>query len=174
MNTAFLLMAFYDGKPIIPVEDVCRDFFSHLQPDQFVRKIGAGEIKLPLVRAESSQKSAKGVHLQDLADYIDKRWDAARKELEQMTGRRTGLEAPEARLASATVKLGADAPEKERARFGYTDRNGNFRKIVAGLRAGQVRVTAADGSKWTEDATPTDPKIWHRKRALRLRTSPEK
>jgi Pyocin activator protein PrtN len=42
MNTAFLLMAFYDGKSIIPAEDVCRDFFSHLQLD---RKIGAGEIE---------------------------------------------------------------------------------------------------------------------------------
>lgn len=85
MNTAFLLMALYGGKPIIPADEVCRDFFPHLKPDQFLRKIGAGEIKLPLVRAETSQKSAKGVHLQDLADYLDKRRDAARKELEQMT-----------------------------------------------------------------------------------------
>jgi hypothetical protein len=85
MNTVFLLMAMYDSKPVIPANDVCRDFFPHLKADQFIRKIGAGEIKLPLVRAETSQKSAKGVHLQDLADYLDKRRDAARKELEQMT-----------------------------------------------------------------------------------------
>jgi hypothetical protein len=85
LNTAFLLMAQYDGQAIIPVESVCADYFPHLRPDQFVRKVGAGEIKLPLVRAETSQKSAKGVHLQDLADYLDKRRDAARKELEQLT-----------------------------------------------------------------------------------------
>lgn len=85
MNTAFLLMAQYDGLAIVPVEKVCADYFPHLKPDQFVRKIGAGEIKLPLVRSETSQKSAKGVHLQDLADYLDTRRDAARKELEEMT-----------------------------------------------------------------------------------------
>jgi len=85
VNTAFLLMARYDGLPVIPAEQVRADFFPHLKPDQFLRKIGAGEIKLPLVRAETSQKSAKGVHLQDLADYLDLRRDAARKELEQMT-----------------------------------------------------------------------------------------
>jgi hypothetical protein len=85
MNTAFLLMAQYDGQAIIPAEKVCADYFPHLKPDQFLRKIGAGEIKLPLVRSETSQKSAKGVHLQDLADYLDRRREAARKELEQMT-----------------------------------------------------------------------------------------
>lgn len=85
MNTAFLLMAQYDGKAIIPAESVCADYFPHLKTDQFLRKVGAGEIKLPLVRSETSQKSSKGVHLQDLADYLDQRRAAARKELEQMT-----------------------------------------------------------------------------------------
>jgi hypothetical protein len=85
MNTAFLLMAQYDGQAIIPVESVCADYFPHLKVDQFIRKLGAGEIKLPLVRAEASQKAAKGVHLQDLADYLDERRKAARRELEQMT-----------------------------------------------------------------------------------------
>lgn len=78
-------MAQYDGQVIIPAEKVCADYFPHLKPDQFLRKIGAGEIKLPLVRVEMSQKSAKGVHLQDLADYLDRRRAAAHKELEQMT-----------------------------------------------------------------------------------------
>jgi hypothetical protein len=78
-------MAQYDGKAIIPAESVCADYFPHLKPDQFLRKVGSGEIKLPLVRSESSQKSSKGVHLQDLADYLDQRRAAARKELEQMT-----------------------------------------------------------------------------------------
>ena len=85
MNTAFLLMAQYDGKAVIPAEQVCKDYFPHLNTEQFLRKIGAGEIKLPVVRAETSQKSAKGVHLQDLAEYLDGRRDAARKELEQVT-----------------------------------------------------------------------------------------
>lgn len=88
MNTAFLLMAQYDGLAIIPAERVCADYFPHLKTDQFLRKLAAGEIKLPLVRAEMSQKSAKGVHLQDLADYLDRRREAARKELEQVSRNR--------------------------------------------------------------------------------------
>ena len=81
MNTAFLLMAQYGAKAIIPIEDVCRDYFSHLSPTKHVQKIGAGEIPIPLVRMEASQKCAKGVHLVDLARYLDARVEAARKEL---------------------------------------------------------------------------------------------
>ncbi|MFC5068893.1 pyocin activator PrtN family protein [Flaviflagellibacter deserti] len=44
----------------------------------------AGEIKIPVVRIENSQKSAKGVHLRDLADYIDERRQLAIKELSQL------------------------------------------------------------------------------------------
>ena len=68
--------------------------------------------------------------------------------------------------------LGPGAPEQDRARYGYTDGNGNFRKIVAGLRARQVRVTAPDGRKWTEDAKPTDPASWQRKRPFKPRKPP--
>ena len=73
MKTLFLLMAQYDGRIIIPAETVCKDYFSHLTLTKFLRKVSAGEIDLPITRAERSQKSAKGVHLQDLASYLDKR-----------------------------------------------------------------------------------------------------
>jgi hypothetical protein len=85
MNTAFLLMAQYGGKAIIPIEDVCRDYFSHLNPTKLVQKISAGEIVIPLVRMETSQKCAKGVHLLDLAKYLDARVEAARKEMMDLT-----------------------------------------------------------------------------------------
>lgn len=78
-------MALYNGLPVVPVEWVCRDFFSHLSPAQFIRKCSAGELRLPMVRIDGSQKCAKGIHIQDLAEYIDKRRDAAFKELQQMT-----------------------------------------------------------------------------------------
>lgn len=81
MNTAFLLMAQYNGSAVIPLDIVCRDYFSHLSADKLARKIGEGEIELPLVRIEASQKGAKGVHLQDLADYIDRRRALAQKEI---------------------------------------------------------------------------------------------
>ncbi|APW38999.1 Pyocin activator protein PrtN [Rhodoferax koreense] len=87
MNTAFLLMAQYDGQAVIPVDLVVRDYFPHLAIDKFVRKVAIGEIKIPLLRIEAgSQKAAKGVHLTDLAQYIDARRQAAQKEFEQMNG----------------------------------------------------------------------------------------
>lgn len=85
MKTLMLLMTQYDARAIVPVELVCRDYFHHLTPDKFVRKCSSGEIRLPLVRMEGSQKAAKGVHLQDLADYLDRRREAARKEMEQLS-----------------------------------------------------------------------------------------
>lgn len=84
MNTAFLLMAQYNGAAVIPLDAVCRDYFSHLTPTQFARKATEGEIALPVVRIEHSQKAARGVHLKDLADWIDARREAARKERDQL------------------------------------------------------------------------------------------
>lgn len=88
MNTAFLLMAQYDGKAVIPLDDVCRDYFSHLTPVEFVRRATAGEIAIPVVRMTSSQKAARGVHLGDLAKWIDARRAAAQKECDQIRGGR--------------------------------------------------------------------------------------
>jgi hypothetical protein len=84
MNTLFLLMARYNGLPVIPVEFVCQDYFQHLTPEKFLRKVLAAEISLPIVRMESSQKCAKGVPINDLAAYLDKQIEAARKECEQL------------------------------------------------------------------------------------------
>ncbi|WP_233343590.1 pyocin activator PrtN family protein [Burkholderia cepacia] len=84
MNTVFLLMAQYGATAVVPVELVCRDYFSHLTVSQFVRKVSAGEIAIPLVRMERSKKAAKGVHIQDLANYIDERRAAAAKECAQL------------------------------------------------------------------------------------------
>lgn len=89
MNTAFLLMAQYQGAAIIPIELVCRDYFSHLTPVEFARKAGAGQIDIPITRIENdNRKAARGVHLEDLANWIDKRRAAAQKEADQMAGRR--------------------------------------------------------------------------------------
>lgn len=88
MNTAFLLLAQYNGAAIIPIDAVCRDYFQHLTPQMLARKTTEGEIDLPVVRIESSQKAAKGVHLVDLAAWIDKRREAAMKENDQLHGRK--------------------------------------------------------------------------------------
>ncbi|BBP82852.1 pyocin activator PrtN family protein [Metapseudomonas otitidis] len=87
MNTMFLLMAQYKGQAIIPVDRVCTDYFSHLTPEKFQRKVLAGEIDLPLVRLERSQKTARGVHVRDLAAYLDAQHEKATIEHDKLMGR---------------------------------------------------------------------------------------
>ncbi|KVR86041.1 pyocin activator PrtN family protein [Burkholderia vietnamiensis] len=87
MKTVFMLMAQYGARAIIPIEDVCRDFFAPLTLPTLMRKVSAGEIALPVIRMERSQKCAKGVHISDLAAFIDKQRAAAIKECNQLYGR---------------------------------------------------------------------------------------
>jgi hypothetical protein len=76
-------MAQFGARAVIPIDEVRREYFSHLELDKLLRKISLGEIGLPLVRIEKSAKSAKGVYVQDLADYIDAQRAAAVKERDQ-------------------------------------------------------------------------------------------
>lgn len=87
MNTVFLLMAQYNGAAIIPLERVCSDYFSHLTPEKMKMKVAAGQIDLPLVQMERSQKSARGVHLSDLAAYLDSQHRSAKAEHDKLMGR---------------------------------------------------------------------------------------
>ena len=84
--TLFLLMAQYGGKTVVPIDEVCRDFFGHLTVDKLLRKALRGDLALPIVRIETSQKAQRGVHLVDLAAYIDNRRAAAVRECRQLTG----------------------------------------------------------------------------------------
>ena len=87
MNTAFLLMAQYNAIAVIPVASVVKDYFPHLTTENFLRRVAMGDITIPLVRIEpKSQKGARGVHLADLAEYLDDRRAAAVKEARQMAG----------------------------------------------------------------------------------------
>lgn len=84
MKTFFVLLAQYDGQAIIPLARVCNDYFTHLTTEMFQRKVLAGQIKIPITRLEPSQKSAKGVHITDLAEYLDAQRAAAIKESNQL------------------------------------------------------------------------------------------
>lgn len=86
MKTLFLLMAQYNGQTIIPLSQVCKDYFTHLTTDMLQRKVMAGQIRIPITRLEPSQKSAKGVHITDLAAYLDLQREAAVKECNQLNG----------------------------------------------------------------------------------------
>ncbi|MEE5107953.1 pyocin activator PrtN family protein [Pseudomonas alliivorans] len=80
MNTLFLLMAQYNGMAVIPLDRVCVDYMN-LSVEKFKRKRLDGEIDIPVVRlGANSQKAGLGIHLKDLAYYIDKQRDKATKE----------------------------------------------------------------------------------------------
>jgi hypothetical protein len=74
-------MAQYQGAAIIPLESVCRDYFEGTVHAE-------GEIGLPVVRIEPSQKAAKGIHINDLARWIDARHAAGVKECDRIAARR--------------------------------------------------------------------------------------
>jgi Pyocin activator protein PrtN len=83
--TLFQLMAQYNGQTVVALERVCVDFFGHLTVDKLLRNVLRGDIALLIVRIETSQKAQRGVHMVDLAAYIDKRRAAAVKECHQLS-----------------------------------------------------------------------------------------
>lgn len=87
MNTIFLLMAQYNGMAIIPLERVCSDYFRHLTPEKLKMKVATGDIDLTLVPIEKSQKAARGVHVNDLAAYLDAQHKKAKAEQDKLMGR---------------------------------------------------------------------------------------
>lgn len=87
MTTMWLLLAQYQGETMIPVDRVAKDFIAVQDTSgmpRFLRKLEAGEIPLPVVRMERSQKGAKMIDLRDLATFLDERRAAAQKELRQL------------------------------------------------------------------------------------------
>ena len=84
MKTLFMLMAKHEGAAMIPAETCCKEYFGGMTMTKFMQKVRAGEINLPVAKMEASQKGARMVHLQDLADYIDRQREAAAKELKAM------------------------------------------------------------------------------------------
>jgi hypothetical protein len=84
--TIFYLMARHGSRAVVPLDEVVRDYFPHLSTQKLLQKCLRGEVALPIVRIEGSQKSQRGVHVQDLAKYIDDRRAAALKECRQLTG----------------------------------------------------------------------------------------
>lgn len=84
MRTDLMLMTRYDAMPLIPIDLVVRDFFSHLSKTNFLRKVADGAIKLPVVSLEAgSQKSAKAIALNDLASYLDERHAEAKRDFDR-------------------------------------------------------------------------------------------
>nr|WP_246739750.1 pyocin activator PrtN family protein [Martelella sp. HB161492] len=79
-KTIFFLMVQYEGRAVIPIEDICEDYFEHLTPVKFLRKVAMGDLEIPVMQMDGSQKSQKGVHINDLAEYLDRQHEQALRE----------------------------------------------------------------------------------------------
>lgn len=87
MNTLFLLMAQHDGQAVIPLFSIGEDYMG-LTVEKFKHKCLSGEIDIPIIRLGANrQKAALGVHIKDLAEYIDRQREKARQEHQKLMER---------------------------------------------------------------------------------------
>ncbi|WP_342447705.1 pyocin activator PrtN family protein, partial [Proteus mirabilis] len=78
MNTVFLLMAEYETSQI-PLSVIAEKFLN-ISPNYADKKANLGELPFPTYR--ENQKSGRLVHIVDLAEWIDKKRETAKKELD--------------------------------------------------------------------------------------------
>lgn len=79
MNTFMMLMVAYNGKPDLDVKTVADNHFN-LTEAKFLKKVENHEIDLPVIRLEdASQKARRIVMLADLANFLDKKAEEARR-----------------------------------------------------------------------------------------------
>lgn len=79
MNTYFGLLAEFDGRTELPLEEVAPRFFG-ISPRTAAFRAGAQALPVPAYRAGDSQKSPWLVSAIDLAQYIDKKRAEAREQ----------------------------------------------------------------------------------------------
>lgn len=81
MNTLFLLMAEFDGQAEIALDDLCPKY-TGMESAKAKRAAARQSLPFPCHRATRSQKSSWLVHVQDLAEHLDRERQAARREWE--------------------------------------------------------------------------------------------
>jgi hypothetical protein len=77
MKTSLLLMAQFE-KPVVPLEQICKEYFSCSRHTAFV-KAKAGTLPVPAFRC-GSNKGTWMIHISDLAVMIDSQREQARKD----------------------------------------------------------------------------------------------
>lgn len=84
MNTEFALLAQYN-KAFVPLEEICQDYFN-LGEKQARNMAAKGQLPIPVMRGSRSQKSPYLVKVSDLAEYLDKQYQAYRDDWEKLQG----------------------------------------------------------------------------------------
>jgi len=83
MNTLFLLMAEFNGRAAVPLEEVASKYLGTTDKITLSRKARSGQLPFPAFRAEQSQKAPWLVNINDLAAYLDKERDKANNDWQQ-------------------------------------------------------------------------------------------
>ncbi|MCP1290899.1 pyocin activator protein PrtN [Chromobacterium haemolyticum] len=81
MKTAFLLMAQYE-RPVLKLDDICEEYFG-LSPAEARRRANLNTLPVPTMRLAESQKAPVMVHIDDLAQFIDKQRQSAKESWER-------------------------------------------------------------------------------------------
>lgn len=84
MNTLFTLMAEFDGRAVVPIEEVATKYLGLNNKTKINAKARASEFPFPVFRAEKSQKAPWLVSLIDLAEHLDQEREKARQDFEKI------------------------------------------------------------------------------------------
>ena len=82
MNTNFALLARFES-PVIDLKDVCQEFFG-ITVKTAKQKIKGQDFPVPTFSLIKSERSPVFIKVEDLASYIDKQYQIASKEWQQV------------------------------------------------------------------------------------------
>lgn len=85
-KTLFLLMAEFDGRTAVPLNEVLH-YTNYTTLSEANKAANAGELVIPAFRMSNSQKSPYIVHLEDLAMSIDQARQKAINTYEKLSGK---------------------------------------------------------------------------------------
>lgn len=82
MNTNFALLSRYQS-PVVELKEVCEEFFG-IKPKTAEQKAKGCDFPIPTFKLRDSERSPTLIKIEDLAAYIDKRYDEAQSEWKQV------------------------------------------------------------------------------------------
>lgn len=82
MDTLSLLAARFENRVILPIDLIREEYFPHLNIKMLIEKLKSGQITLPTIRMDESHKCTLGVHIKDLATYLDQKREDAHAKLQ--------------------------------------------------------------------------------------------
>lgn len=78
INIAYALHLRF-GSPVVELRHISEEFFG-VSPKTAQQRVNACEFPIPAFRMEDSQRSPSLVRIDDLASYLEKRYEAAKTE----------------------------------------------------------------------------------------------